>query len=402
MRLRSSVFSVVGSAALALLAGCVTTQQVPPDGTTPPPPKEEPVKPPPQPEPSAGTSPWQRARVGDRVAYTFSTNQTPVRGGPGQPRALAGRLSVEVVAVQQPWVWLKLGFSDEKGQPLSNPRLAREMLVPVSTETSRPLEVPREGTESVEQPSAAGRTWEAKRYIRDNRPADGPLENRLYAVSPGPLYLTNGLLDASTTLSGFGASGGTQLTLVEAQQGAEGAATMAVPTLERPLGPGTWYDLRSSMPGNDTTQRTCFSAERGYVLRAAGPVPAAGSAPCPSFTEAEVVPLEESLLGLISEAVGASGPAAGATPTSRGTFSAAGRGIPSITFETPETEGQTRKVRYETYAADPWDASLAGLPYEARFRPLTEGVDKLGKKNARESEASTKLSAWGTWVGDAK
>ncbi|MDY7225889.1 DUF6068 family protein [Hyalangium rubrum] len=359
------------------------------------------MKSPPEAPPSKGTSAWHRARVGDRVVYSFSANRAPGRSG-GEARAVAGRLVLEVVAVQQPWAWLKLSFTDDAGKPLSNPRLARELHLPMRMDASRPLEVPREGTESVEQPSAAGRTWEAKRYVRDNRPSDGPMENRLYAVSPGPLYLTNGLLDASTTLSGFGDTGGNQLTLVEVRQGAEGG-TATAPALERPFGPGTWYDLRLSMPDHNGVERTCFSAEQGHVLRVQGPAPTAGGEPCPSFAEAEVVPLEQSLMELLSEAIGTTRwPPPKTTATSRGTFSGEGRNVASLTFDTPETEGSTRKVRYETYAADPWDASLAGLAQEARFRTLTEGVDRLGAKGKREPEAFTKLSAWGVWAGSAK
>jgi hypothetical protein len=403
MHRRFSFLTVLGCAAFTLMAGCATTsQQNPPDNGPPPatPGKTEPVTTSPEPTPSTSSSPWQRARVGDLAVYSFSANQAP---GPGAPSSLiSGRMTLEVVAVQQPWVWLKVSFADEAGKALANARLAQELILPMHMEASRPLEVPREGTESVEQPSAAGRTWEARRYIRDNRPADGPLENRLYAMRPGPLYLTNGLLDASTTLSGFGASGGSQLTLVEVRQGAEGA-TAAAPTLERPLGSGAFYDIQINMPGNNGVHRACFSAERGYVLRTQGPAPAAGGPACPSFAEADVVPLEEHLLGLISEAVSsASWPPPTAASATRGTFSVAGRSVPALTAETPESEGSVRKVRYETFAAAPWDASLAGLPLEARFRALTEGVDRLGAKGKREPEAFTKLVGWGTWLGSAK
>lgn len=400
MRLRTSFLCVLGCASLALSAGCASTSQQVPDGSTP---KQEGTvtTPPTSGSTSAAAAAWKGARVGDRVVYSFSVNRTPGRGI-GQTGSLAGRVSLEVVAVQQPWVWLRLAFTDDAGKALSNARLAQDMLLPVRMDATRELNVPREGTESVEQPSAAGRTWDAKRYIRDNRPADGPLENRLYAVSPGPLYLTNGLLDASTTLSGFGGNGGSQLTLVEARQGAEGGSA-AAPALERPFGPGAWFDIRMNMPDNNDVQRSCFSAEQGHVLRTFGPVPAAGAAPCASFAEAEVVPLEESVLGVISEAIGTqTWPPATTGTSSRGNFTVAGRGVPAVTLETPENEGGIRRVRFETFAANPWDASLSGLPLEARFRALTEGVDKLDAAGKRTPEASTQLSGWGVWAGGAK
>jgi hypothetical protein len=190
---------------------------------------------------------------------------------------------------------------------------------------------------------------------------------------------------------------------VEARQGAEGS-TAAPPALERPFGPGAWYDIRVSMPDNNGVQRACFSAERGFVLRTQGPVPAAGGAPCPSFAEAEVVPLEESVLGLLSEAVNTASwpPAIQGAMSSRGSFAASGKSVSALTFETPESEGSTRKVRYETYAANPWEPSLAGLPYEARFRALTEGLDRVGASGKRESEVSTRLADWGVWAGGTK
>jgi hypothetical protein len=190
---------------------------------------------------------------------------------------------------------------------------------------------------------------------------------------------------------------------VEARQGAE-ASTATPPALERPFGPGAWYDLRLSMPGNNSVQRACFSAERGYVLRTQGPVPSAGGEPCPSFAEAEVVPLEESVLGLISEAVDSASwpPSTMGAASSRGSFAVGSKSVSVLTFETPEREGSTRKVRYETYAANPWEASLAGLPHEARFRALTEGVDRLDAKGKREPEAFSRLVDWGVWVGGTK
>jgi hypothetical protein len=402
MPLPSSIPSVLRACALVLLVGCATTpQQPPPDDTTAPPPKTGATPGPSQPAPSSDASPWQRARVGDRVVYAFSANRAE---GPGAPEnRIAGVLALEVVAAQSPWVWLKLSFTDEAGKALTNPMLSRELVLPVRMDATRPLDVPREGTESAEQLSAAGRTWEARRYIRDNRPADGPLENRLYAVNPGPLYLTNGLLAASTTLSGFGASGGSQLTLTEARQGAEGSTSAAPPALERPLGPGTWVDFGTNAGSGEELQRSCMSAERGYVLVTLGPAPAAGGAPCPSFAEAELLPLEELLHNLSSQSTSVTRwPPSAKAPTSRSTFSAQGRGIPALTFETVETEGAARMIRYETYAEDPWSPALAGLNLAARFGTLAEGVDRVEGKGQRKPTFTKRLLGWGTWAGDAK
>ncbi|MDC0710974.1 DUF6068 family protein [Stigmatella sp. ncwal1] len=400
MRLYTSFLA--GSAAITLLTHCASTRSSSPGEPPTTPEVSEPAKPPTDPStaPAPSPTPWGRARVGDRAVYGFSTNQSPGRLAL-PPRALAGRLRVEVTAVQAPWVWLTISFTDDAGKPLTNPWLARDLTLPVSMETSRPLDVPPQGTESLEQLSAAGQQWEAKRYIQDQRPVDGPLNNVLYAVQPGPLYLTRGLLSLSITLSGFGAAGGTQLTLLEVRQGATGGTSPA-PSLERPLGPGTWFDFRANIGGNDSTQRTCFSAERGYLLQTDGPAPTQGAA-CPSFAEATVSPLEEWLVRLITGALATESwpPATSAIPT-RGTRSLQGRTVPVSTTEVPESEGGVRRIRFETYAADPWDASLSGLAHEARFRQLTEGVDRVDAKGRRTPQDFTQLVGWGTWVGSAK
>jgi hypothetical protein len=387
---------LAGSAALALLTHCAGTRQSAPET---PPPAEPPPQTPSTPAPS--TNPWSQARVGDRAVYAFSTNQGPGRR-PLPPRSLAGRLQVEVTAVQAPWVWLTVSFTDDAGKPLSHPWLARDLALPVSMETSRPLEVTPAGIESREQLSAAGRQWEARRYLDDQRPVDGNLVNSLYAAEPGPLYLTRGLLSLGITLSGFGASGGTQLTLLEVRQGAEGRSASGAPSLERPLGPGTWFDFRAKVGGEDTTLRTCVTAERGFILQADGPAPAQGPA-CPSFAEASVAPMEEWLLRLVTGALPSERwpPFPEGTPT-RGTFRLQGRTVPSVTVEKPESEGKARRIRFETYAADPWDAALTGLPYEARFRYLTEGVDAVDARGKRTPQDFTQLTGWGTWLEAAK
>lgn len=403
MPLRSPAPAILRAAALALLVGCATTpQQPPPDDSSAPPPKTEPTPSSPQPVPSSDASPWQRARVGDRVVYAFSANRAD-RPGASEAR-IAGLMALEVVAVQAPWVWLRLSFTDDAGKALTSPMLARDLVLPMRMDATRPLDVPREGTESAEQISAAGRTWEARRSIHDNRPADGPLVNRLYAVSPGPLYLTNGLLSTSITLSGFGASGGSQLTLTEVRQGTEGTPSAAPPALERPLGPGTWMDVSTNVGNGEEIHRTCMSAERGYSLTASGPAPGAGGgAPCSSFAEAEILPLEEALHALISQSLSVTRwPPPAVAPTSRGTFSAQGRGIPALTFETAETAEGARQVRSETYAADPWASALDGLNLTARFGTLAESVDRVEGKGQRKPTFTKKLLGWGTWAGGAK
>ncbi|MBZ4411314.1 DUF6068 family protein [Myxococcus faecalis] len=345
-----------------------------------------------------GTSAWHRARVGDQVVYSFSAIRTPPRDAQGGSAA-AGQLTLEVAAVESSRVWLTLTLQSDKGGELTQPRLSRRLAIPMRVEASRPLEVAREGTATSEQPTAAGRTWEAKRYLRDNRPVDGPLENRLYAVDAGPLYLTNGLLDASTTLSGFGGAGSHQLTLVSMRQGKEGAGM--APDLEWPLGPGTWFDREMESEGTKTVLRTCQSAEAGYVLRTEAPVnPATDEAPCQDFSQASVMPLEEVLLSFISLGLEPKQwpPAVpNSAPAVRETLAVGTKRVPVLQVDANEGPTNAKQVRTLLFAADPWEKTLGGLAHEARFEPLSDFTYRVSSKGKRESQGGAKLTGFGAW-----
>ncbi|RKH63215.1 hypothetical protein D7X96_28285 [Corallococcus interemptor] len=373
-----------------------TTATEPPDASVP---IEASVPDAGAPATDATPSPWQRARVGDRVEYAFSAH----RGRPGADSGVgvAGHVSLEVVAVQAPWAWLTVTFTDDQGRPLPHPRLSQPRVLPMRMEETQPWKEEHRGQRSTEQTTAAGRSWDARRFLDDRRPSDGPLQNRLYANEPGPLYLTHGLLDASTTLSGFGASGSQQLTLVSFRQGTEAPGT--VPVLDRPWGPGTWYDVRQDVSGTSSVRRVCLGAERGFVLRKelTGP---SGEAPCADLRDAETTPLEEALLAAVSEAV--SQPqqwppiAAGFAPPRRETFTVAQHPVPALVFEAPSGEGAERRVQVTTYAAEPWGAALNGLADEARFMPLADAVYRAPPKGKRVPEDGTALTGWGKWVID--
>ncbi|RKH36703.1 DUF6068 family protein, partial [Corallococcus sicarius] len=355
--------------------------------------------------PAASASPWQQARVGDRVEYAFSAN----RGRPGGQRsaaperdtAMAGHVVLEVVAVQAPWAWLTVTFTDDTGKPLAHPRLSQSRVLPMRLEATQPWKAEHRGQRSTEQTTAAGRTWDAQRYLHDSRPSDGPLQNRLYASQPGPLYLTHGLLDASTTLSGFGASGSQQLTLVSFRQGTDAAGT--VPVLEKPWGPGTWYDVRQTISGTPSVRRVCLGAERGFLLRKELTAPS-GDAPCTDFQEADATPLEEALLMAVSEAVSVPQQwppvPAGTAPPRRETFTVGSHSVPAVVFETPLGEGAERRVQVATYAAEPWGAALSGLAEEARFSTLSDTIFRAPARGKRVAEDGAVLTGWGSWVKD--
>ncbi|HEX5754611.1 MAG TPA: DUF6068 family protein [Archangium sp.] len=387
MHMRHSTLPLAAllGAALSFLPGCESTKSSGPSPSDTP--SQEPAS-------MQTADAWKRARVGDRVTYTFSASQ-------GGARALGGQLTLEVVAVQQPWVWVRVAFTDEAGKPLAHPRLAQDLLLPVRADTTRTLDVPHTGEASAEKPSSAGRTWEATRYVSDQRPVDGPLRTRVYANEPGPLYLTHGLLEASTETAGFHVLAGLKLSLREFREGSAGA-TAPVPALERPLGPGAYYDRDVNVAPSPGVQRVCFSAERGYLLRTEGPVDA-NAAPCSDFSQAEPEPLEEALLSLPLDVLGSGDwPPASAASGTRGTFTAEGRSVPAITEQSTENVEGTQRAFSQTYAADPWAPGLAGLPYEARFLPLASATERVAAGGKREPEGGTRLVKWGSWLGGQK
>ncbi|WNG43650.1 hypothetical protein F0U60_05730 [Archangium minus] len=392
MQMRHSPLSVAAllGAALSLLPGCESTKSSGPSPSDPQTQKDAPVQ---------TQDGWQRARVGDRVTYAFSAKQGPAPQG-GTARALSGQVTLEVEAVQQPWVWVRVTFSDEAGKPLAQTRLAQDQLIPVRADVTRPLDVPHAGEASAERPTTAGRTWEAMRYVSDQRPVDGPLRTRVYANEPGPLYLTQGLLEANTESAGFRVPGGIQVTLREFREGS--GTNAAVPALDRPLGPGAYYDRRVDMAPSPSVFRVCFAAERGFLLRTEGPIDT-NAAPCSDFSQAEPERLEEVLLGLPFEALSAGDwPPTTAASGTRGTFTVEERAVPAITVQRTETSDGTQRVYSETVAADPWGPVLSGLPYEARFRTLNEGTERVLAGGKREPEGSSRLVRWGTWLGGSK
>ncbi|CAM3264804.1 hypothetical protein G4177_00355 [Corallococcus sp. ZKHCc1 1396] len=391
MRHFSLPLAALLGATLSFLPGCGSTKSTGPSPLDAPDQESTPMQ---------ATDAWKRARVGDRLTYAFSATQGPAHHGGGTARTVGGQLTLEVVAVQQPWVWVRVAFTDEAGKPLTQPRLAQDLLVPVRADTTRPLDVPHGGEASAEKPSSAGRTWEAMRYVSDQRPVDGPLRARVYANDPGPLYLTHGLLEASTESAGFHTPGGFKLTLREFREGSAGASA-PVPEMARPLGPGAYYDRLVDVNPSPGVQRVCFTAERGYLLRTEGPV-VPGAAPCTDFSQAEPERLEEVLMGMPWEALASEeGPAAGASVT-RGTFTAEGRAVPARIEQGSEDVEGIQRVFSQTFAAEPWAPELAGLALEARFQPLASSTERVVAGGKREPEGGTRLVRWGSWLGGAK
>jgi hypothetical protein len=76
--------------------------------------------------------------------------------------------------------------------------------------------------------------------------------------------------------------------------------------------------------------------------------------------------------------------------------------VPALRFDTPKTLEGARAVQVRTYAADPWDAALAGLAYESRFLPLTDTLYSTSQPGKREAVESLALVGWGNWVVGGK
>jgi hypothetical protein len=94
-------------------------------------------------------------------------------------------------------------------------------------------------------------------------------------------------------------------------------------------------------------------------------------------------------------------PPAAASGT-RGTFTVEDRDVPTLTEQRTESVEGTQRVSSETYAAEPWAPALAGLPYEARFQPLSSATERVVAGGKREPEGGTRLVRWGSWLEGQK
>ncbi len=173
-----------------------------------------------------------------------------------------------------------------------------------------------------------------------------------------------------------------------------------MPALERPLGPGAYYDRQVDVGPSPGVQRVCFAAERGYLLRTEGPI---DTHPCSDFSQVEPEPLEELLMSLPWEALSSEDwPPAAAASGTRGSFTVEGRDVPALIVRRTEDVEGTPHVFSDTYAAEPWAPALAGLPHEARFHPLSSGAERVVAGGKREPAGGTRLVRWGSWLGGLK
>ena len=384
--------SALLGAALLLATGCVGTAP----STVPSTPSSPPSPPPPAVS-SADTS-WQHARVGDGVTYVFSVQQT--RRGDTTPRSARGQVTLDVVAVRQPWIWVRVAFLDEAGQPLALGRLDQDQVLLMSTGTTRPFVVSSRGEATSESVPLVGRTWQARRYTRNARHTEGPVITRVYATEPGPLYLTHGLLGASIDTVSHLSSGLNQLTLHALREG-DARTTAAPPAMERPLGPGTYYDRRLEQTPTPALQRVCLAAERGFLLRTEGPLDTQ-AAPCADFSRAQPRPLEDELMSWVSASLEPRSVLAARASATPSTFTVEDQEVPALLLQDTSKSGDLKYITTETHAVDPWAPGLAGLAFEARFSPLAVGIERVESDDSHVDEGGSRLVRWGTWLDAAK
>ncbi|NOK19509.1 DUF6068 family protein [Corallococcus carmarthensis] len=384
---------IVGAwGALVLLMGCGTSKprgfstvtELPPGSTSA----------------QAPTS-WQDARVGDRVEYAFHSYRSGSRRGTS---GSAGQLFVEVIAVRPPWVWLFIRVTRNDRQPHPHPFLSHGFVLPM-----RMGQVPVNPPDPIEGGStsttrlwtfAAGQHWIARRIARDDSPGDGPTQHRLYATTPGPLYLTNGLLEVHFGAFGVSMSAGHQLALVSFQRGT-GTVQGTPPVMGNPWGPGTWYETQERASWGDYLKRVCLGAEQGYLLRKVWEKPR-DEVRCDDFQGAEVLALEDALLNLVNNSVYIPTwpPRDYGAPLPRLVRVHLGQeSVVAYLEEAPDyRNGGSSWMRSKSYPIDLWSPVLQGLPMEVRFDRLSEGVYQQAGEGGRNYHSDSRLIRWGTWL----
>ncbi|GMU05033.1 DUF6068 family protein [Corallococcus caeni] len=385
-------FIAVAWVALVLLMGCgasrprgfISVTEFPPGSSTEEAPKS-----------------WQDARVGDRVEYVFDA---AVSGSGRGGSSSAGQLFVEVVAVQAPWVWLSIRIARNDGQPHPHPFLSHDFVLPMRMGEAPPnLPDPiKDGSTSITRvwAFAAGQHWSARQFARDDSLGDGPMQQWLYATTPGPLYLTNGLLRiyfGAVSPSGFAIH---SLTLVSFQRGS-GATQGTPPAMDHPWGPGTWYEIRERTHQGVSEKRVCLDAEQGYLRRKIWTRPPTGKR-CEHFQGAAVLSLEDALLNLVNKTVGVPTwpPLNDGRPLPRqGRLQLGQDALPVYLDETPNgQEYVSLKVAVRAFATDVWSPVLRGLPMEVRFNQVSEETVWQPWAGVHHFISSSRLSGWGTWM----
>lgn len=135
---------------------------------------------------------FEDARVGDRMAWTYTRHREDFRKGWKELQVLDVTLllELEVVALESDRVWLRLSATDADGVRPRHPALAQDLLIPVER-------IP--GSERTLGPidgriDAPGGTFRYTTQRQDGRPQGGWLRTEGWTRAEGPLYLSDGLL----------------------------------------------------------------------------------------------------------------------------------------------------------------------------------------------------------------
>lgn len=135
---------------------------------------------------------FQDARVGDRMAWTYTRHREDFRKGWKELRVLDAslQLELEVVALEPERVWLRLRASDAEGARLTHPALAKDLYIPVERAPAKERSLgPIDG-----RIDAPGGTFRYTTVRQDARPQGGWLRTEGWTRAQGPLYLGDGLL----------------------------------------------------------------------------------------------------------------------------------------------------------------------------------------------------------------
>lgn len=135
---------------------------------------------------------FEDARVGDRMAWTYTRHREDFRAGWTELQVLDTTLNLEleVVALEPERVWLMLRASDAEGVRPEHPALAQDLLIPVTRVPGKERALgPVDG-----RIDAPGGTFRYSTVRSDGRPQGGWLRTEGWTRATGPLYLGDGLL----------------------------------------------------------------------------------------------------------------------------------------------------------------------------------------------------------------
>jgi hypothetical protein len=196
-------------------------------------PRRGPPSPAPSQEPQRPRNPWSQPRVGDVLEYDYSYTS----GGRFDPEAtLRATLTLEVVALESPWVWVKVTVKRKEPDPNE-----RSFLVPVNREQQPPPDPTARRSPGKPSKASVGETSLAcEEGHVDASEADGPVSSWCDSTDP-LMYLGRRIWEKSTVM-GPGGYSRTALEATRVLRGAEAAAARPLPTgIPRLFAPAVWY-----------------------------------------------------------------------------------------------------------------------------------------------------------------